>query len=200
MSGIKLHPTARLIVWLLLLLGIQGVSGDGLAVCFLLVPFFGGAVLRRGGQLIGRARWLFLPLFAVFAWGVAGEPLWSGFASPSLEGLFEACDHIARLLLVLLVVAAFLETMPLADLLAAAHCLLAPFRRFGLDPERGVVRLMLVLRYVETQLPARDWRSLLRAPDVCSSELLELDSPPLAAKDWFVMFAVAVLVVMVFCN
>lgn len=34
MSGIKLHPTARLIVWLLLLFGIQGVSGGGLIVCF----------------------------------------------------------------------------------------------------------------------------------------------------------------------
>ena len=199
MSGIKLHPTARLMVLLLLMFGIQGVSGGWLAACFLLIPFFGRAVLRRGGQLIGRTRWLFLPLFAVFAWGVAGEPLWNGFASPSLEGLLQACDHIGRLLLVLFLVAAFLESMPLADLLVASHCVLAPFRRFGLEPERGAVRLMLVLRYVEEQTPVRDWRSLLRSPEVCSSEVLEIDSSPLGLMDWFAMLALATLVVLVFC-
>jgi hypothetical protein len=51
--------------------------------------------------------------------------------------------------------------MPLADLISGSHALLFPFRRCGMDSTRGVVRLMLVLRYVETLPRPRDWKTLL---------------------------------------
>jgi hypothetical protein len=134
--------------------------------------------MRRAGYLIWRTRWLLLSLLAIFAWGAAGEPLWDGDMAPTREGVDEALKHLGRLLLVLVAVAAFLEFMSLADLLAAAHALLAPLRCLGVDPDRGMVRLMLALRYVESLPRPRDWRSLLDVPEtaVCeASETIEIE-------------------------
>lgn len=191
---LAVHPSTRLIAWLLLLLAVQSLSGQVLAGSFLLFPLFGPRVLRRGGQLIWRTRWLLLSLLVVFPWGIAGQPLWIGVGAPTQEGVFEALTHLGRLLLVLMVVAAFLETMPLQDLLAATHKLLKPLRGFGLDPDRGVVRLMLVLRYVETLPRPRDWRRLLDAPTLNVSERIEVTHQPLRWSDYglTLVFIVAV--------
>lgn len=191
---LPVHPATRLMAWLLLLLAVQCLSGSALAGAFLLFPLFGTGALRRGGQLIWRTRWLLLSLLVIFPWGIAGQPLWDGAAAPTYEGVHEALTHLGRLLLVLLAVAAFLETMPLADLLAATHLLLKPLRRFGLDPERGVVRLMLVLRYVETLPRPRDWRSLLDAPRLAESELLEVEHQAVRWTDYALALAFLVVV------
>ena len=164
-------------------------------LAFVLMPFLGVQVLRRGSRLIWRARWLLLSLFLILAWGTAGDPVWNGAASPTLDGLAAAWTQLGRLLLVLVAVAAFLEFMPLADLLTATHFMLRPLRRFGFDPDRGVVRLMLVLRYVETLPRPRDWRSLLNVPTSNACELVEVRHRPLQAQDYALAFAcVAALV------
>jgi energy-coupling factor transporter transmembrane protein EcfT len=183
MPSLTVHPTTRLVVWLLLLIAVQRLSGVALAALFVLLPLLGRRVLQRAGRLIWRVRWLLVSLLVIFSWGVAGDPLWDGAAAPTREGVLEALTHLARLLLVLVAVAAFLDAMPLADLLVATHTLFKPLRRFGLDVDRGVVRLMLVLRYVETLPRPRDWRSLLDAPVGSVSELLELTQPPLRWSD-----------------
>lgn len=191
---LPVHPATRLMAWLLLLLAVQCLSGSALAGAFLLFPLFGTGALRRGGQLIWRTRWLLLSLLVIFPWGIAGQPLWDGAAAPTYEGVHEALTHLGRLLLVLLAVAAFLETMPLADLLAATHLLLKPLRGLGLDPERGVVRLMLVLRYVDTLPRPRDWRSLLDAPRLAESELLEVEHQALRWTDYALALVFLVVV------
>jgi hypothetical protein len=134
---------------------------------------------------------LLVSLFVIFAWGVAGEPLWQGVAAPTYEGLLAALTQLGRLLLMLMIVAAFLEFMPLPSLLAATHRMLHPLRRFGIDPDRGVIRLMLVMRYVETLPRPRDWRTLLDVPTVSVSEVLEIDECPLRWLDGLVLFSVA---------
>jgi len=182
----RLHPATRLLVWLLLLLAVQCLSGTALAAAFLFIPLLGKKVLQRSAKLIWRARWLLATLLLVFSWAVAGTPLWDGPASPTREGLQEALGHLARLLLVLVAVAAFLETMPLADLLAATHAWLRPLRHFGIEADRGVVRLMLVLRYVETLPRPRDWRRLLDTPAESVSERLVLIDHPLHWPDYFI--------------
>ncbi|MDR2112049.1 MAG: hypothetical protein LBQ62_02945, partial [Candidatus Accumulibacter sp.] len=83
--------------------------------------------------------------------------------------------HLGRLFLVLIAVAGFLEFMPLADLLAAAHALLKPFRRLGMDPDRGMVRLMLTLRYVESLPRPSGWRALLEIPETVECETIEIE-------------------------
>lgn len=169
-----------------------------LAGSFLIFPLFGARVLRRGGQIIWRTRWLLLSLLVIFPWGIAGQPLWTGAGAPTQEGVLEALTHFGRLLLVLMAVAGFLETMPLPDLLAATHVLLKPLRRFGLDPDRGVVRLMLVLRYVETLPRPRDWRNLLDTPTSSASERVEVNHHPLRYSDYGLTLALAAITV-VFC-
>jgi energy-coupling factor transporter transmembrane protein EcfT len=186
-----LHPATRLLVWLLLLLAVQCLSGLLLAAAFLFVPLLGTKVLRRSAKLIWRARWLLATLFLVFSWAVAGTPLWDGPASPTREGLQEALGHFGRLLLVLVAVAAFLEKMPLADLLAATHVWLRPLGHFGIEADRGVVRLMLVLRYVETLPRPRDWRRLLDAPAQRACERLTLVDYPLRWPDYFIAVSCA---------
>jgi len=198
MPGSSLHPTTRLAVWLLLLLAVQCLDGWLLAAAFAALPLLGRTVLRRGGRLAWRARWLLASLFIIFAWGVAGEPLWHGMAAPTREGLSEAMTHLGRLLLVLVAVAAFFEALPLPELLTATHRLLQPLRRYGFDPDRGVVRLMLVLRYVETLPRPRDWRTLLDAPAAGISEVVELNDHPLRWSDYLVML-VAGVTVLIFC-
>lgn len=190
MKKISVHPVTCLIGWLVMLIAVQCLSGMSLLVACLIVPLSGERVMRRGGRLIWRARWLLLSLLLVFAWGVAGEPLWSASMAPTREGVEEAMKHLGRLLLVLTMVAAFLEFMPLADLLAATHALLTPFRRLGMDSDRGVVRLMLVLRYVETLPLPRDWKSLLEIPETDSydsCEMIEIDHPVIRWIDGCIM-------------
>lgn len=169
------HPATRLTAWLALLIAVQLLTGTALLAACLLVPVLGVKVAQRGGRLIWRARWLLISLVVVFAWGTAGRPFWDGPFAPTYEGVDEAAKHLGRMLLVLVAVAAFLEFMPLAQLLTATHALLRPFRRFGLDSDRGVVRLMLVLRYVETLPRPRDWKSLLESSDSGVCEAIEID-------------------------
>jgi energy-coupling factor transporter transmembrane protein EcfT len=180
---LSVHPTTRLLAWLALLVGVQALSGTVLAAVFALLPLAGRRGLRRGAQLVWRARWLLASLLVILSWGVAGEPLWQGAGAPTFEGLREALTHFARLLLVLFVVAAFLEAMPLPDLLAATHVLLGPLRHCGVDTERGVVRLLLVLRYVETLPRPRDWRVLLKTPVAVAGERVEVDCQTLRWTD-----------------
>ncbi|MRD72468.1 hypothetical protein GH865_04280 [Rhodocyclus tenuis] len=181
------HPAVRLAGWLLALLAIQRLSGVPLLLALALSVFAGSAIRQRAGRLIRRTRWLLLSLFAVFAWGVAGDPLWAGWGAPTREGLDEAALQLGRLLLVLVVVAAFLEKMPLGTLLSGARCLLQPLRWTGIDADRGVIRLMLALRYAEALPRPRDWRSLLAAPATPLAESIELDDSPLRARDWLAL-------------
>lgn len=188
-----MHPSTRLVVWFLVLVAIQGLDGSLLVAALLILPFFGRGALRRCGQLIRGARWLLLSVFVILAWGSAGDPVWTGMMAPSHEGLLDASTHVGRLLLVLMAVAVLRERMPMADLLTATHRLLDPLRRGGLDTDRGLVRLLLVLHYLETMPQPRDWRQLLEPPASSGHrEIFELTDRQLSSRDyWIIVVAVA---------
>lgn len=194
MSGFSLHPATRLSLWLALLIIVQCLNGFalafGLPLAVALLWVTNAHIPARGVRLIWRARWLLLSLFLVLAWGIAGDPLWAGVLAPTREGLTEALTHLGRLLLVLMIVAALLETLPLPDLLAATRSLMTPIRRLGLDADRGVVRLMLVLRYVESLPRPRDWRTLLDAPTATVDERVEVVAHPVRSVDFAIGIAV----------
>lgn len=180
----RIHPATRLLIWISTLIAVQFIDGAMFIVAFSVVSLCGKRVALRAWRLIWRARWLLASLFVIFAWGVPGKALWNeGLFSPSYEGIREGARHLARMLLVLITVAAFLEFTPLADLLAATRALLRPFQRLGVNADRGVVRLMLVLRYVETLPRPRDWKILLAMPDVCTSERIEVEQHALNWRD-----------------
>lgn len=180
----RLHPVTQLFGWLALLVLVQCLGGWPLAAVFLTLPALSRRVLARAGRLMRRTRWLLLSLFAVFAWGTAGEPAFAFAWAPTVEGVGEGLLHLGRMLLVLVVAAAFLEYLPLAALLSACNHLLRPFARIGCDAERAALRLHLVLRYVETLPRPRDWRSLLQAPPAPEREVLLLESRALAGLDY----------------
>ena len=187
MPAFVVHPTARILLWVLVLLAIQCLNGGLLAAAFLGLLPLSRTALRRGGRLIWRSRWLIVSLFLVFAWGVAGEPVWAVGASPTYEGFYEAFLHLGRLLLVLMAIAAFLDAMPVPELLGGARQLLAPFKRYGCNPDRAVIRLMLVLHYVEMLPRPRDWRTLLNAPALAAgnrNDSVDVDSRPLHLADY----------------
>jgi hypothetical protein len=192
------HPTTRLVVWLLLLPASQSLHGQQLLAAFLILPFFGLAALQRAARLAWRTRWLFLSLFVIVAWGGVGEPAWDGALAPAGEGLLAACTQSGRLLMALWAVAILLEWMPVPELLLACHRLLQPLRHCGVDPDRGVVRLLLVMRHIETLPRPRDWRILLKAPASDGDEELELAERQFSWFDPLLMLLVAGLVA-VFC-
>ena len=175
MHKASIHPSVRLLLWLSLLLAVQGLTGYWLLAAVFLSPLVGRAAVRRAGQLVWRTRWVLLSVFLFFSWGVAGDAAWDSRFAPTFDGLILAATQLGRLLLVLVLLAAFLESMSLADLLAATHDLLKPFRRAGLDPDRGVIRLMLTLRCVEELPRPRDWKALLETPVQTETESLEID-------------------------
>ena len=190
-----LHPATRLMTWLSLLITVQCLKSTTLLLVCIAAPVLillaGRRARHRAARLVWRARWLLLSLLFIFSWGTAGEPLWEGPLAPAQEGLQQALLHLGRLWLVLMVVAAFLEFMPLAELLSATHTLLSPFRSCGMNGDRGVVRLMLVLRYVEALPRPRDWRSLLEIQEDTTNEVIEIDHPPLRWIDIGLMLALA---------
>jgi hypothetical protein len=193
-----LHPTTCLVAWLLSLVAVQGLQGSLLAVAFLVPPLFGRLALQRAIRLAWGARWLFLSLFVILAWGRAGEPVWGGAMAPSAEGLSEALTQVGRLLLVLMAVAVLRQRLSVPEFLTAAHRLLWPLRRCGVDTDRGIVRVLLVLQYLETTPRPRDWRRLLDVPEVSSSEVFELRDRHFPGRDYLIIGLLLVSVVLLY--
>ncbi|WP_246265506.1 energy-coupling factor transporter transmembrane protein EcfT [Aromatoleum diolicum] len=116
----------------------------------------------RSLRLLRRVRFLVLAILVLFAGFTPGDALWTAFqsVSPSREGVMLAAEHAGRLLAVVLCVALLLERLSVNRLVSGLYALLQPFERFGLPTERLAVRLMLVLRYVET-VPRGGWQGWL---------------------------------------
>ncbi|MFW5396000.1 MAG: hypothetical protein XXXNARYT_001728 [Candidatus Accumulibacter regalis] len=147
-------------------------------------------------QLVGAWRSLVAHLHGVqgvpSSKGAAGEPAWGGALAPTREGLLAAATHGGRLLLALSAVAVLVEWMPVPELLVATHRLLQPLRRCGVDPDRSVVRLLLVMRHIETLPRPRDWRILLKAPNTGGEgEVFELADRPFSWSDPALILLVA---------
>ena len=193
-----LHPTTCLVAWLLSLVAVQGLQGSLLAAAFLVLPLFGRQALQRAIRLAWGARWLFLSLFVILAWGRAGEPVWGGAMAPSAEGLSEALTQVGRLLLVLMAVAVLRQRLSVPEFLTAAHRLLWPLRRCGVDTDRGIVRVLLVLQYLETTPRPRDWRRLLDVPEASSSEVFELSDRHFPGRDYLIIGLLLVSVVLLY--
>ncbi|ACV34555.1 CbiQ family ECF transporter T component [Accumulibacter sp.] len=188
-----MHPASGLLVWLVALVLIQCLEGSHLLLAGLLSLLLSGSkAQRRCARLAWGARWLFVSLFVIMAWGGAGEPAWSGLLAPSREGLADALTHVGRLLLVLMAVAILRERMSLPELLTGTRRLLGPLRRLGVDPDRGLVRLLLVLRHLETLPRPRDWRILLDVPTTGNTEeVFEIADRPFSGGDFLVLALVA---------
>lgn len=171
-----MHPTAALLLWLFAILAAQWLGYAGL------LALIGGALLVAGSgwpkwlAYIRRVRWLLLTLWLIMAYNTAGEAYFDLAWAPTYEGVGEANLHVVRLLALLACVAGLFARLGREGLLIGLWGALAPWRRLGLDVERLVVRLSLVLDELEDGYRPRDWKKMLeREPLAQEDGVLRLE-------------------------
>ena len=152
------------------------------AVFFL--PFCLLSAHRRALRLIRRARWLLLSIVVLFALATPGQrlPGAPGDLGLTVDGLLLAAEHAIRLLLLLATLAFVHERLGTAGFMVGLHWLLVPLAGWRTLRERIVVRLMLVLEYVENA-PLGDWRAWLVA-QMPGPDKLHLAVRPVRLADW----------------
>jgi hypothetical protein len=193
-----IHPATWLLTWGGLVVLTQSVSLAALAgTALVVIPaslIWSGARVRR---LLLRTRWLFLSIAVLFLFAVPGErlPGPAGDLGMSLDGIALAAEHLLRLLLLLASLALLHERLGTGGMMTGIHWLLTPLARWRALRERIVVRLMLVLDYVETT-PGRGWRAWL-APESSGPERLSLEARAIGRPDWLALALLAMLMIAV---
>jgi energy-coupling factor transporter transmembrane protein EcfT len=178
-----MHPSTILAAWFFVAVTSQMLAGELLLATLLLLPLCGTVALRRWLQFVWRTRWLLVSLALILAWGTAGDAAWNLPLAPSREGLQDAGTHAGRLLLLLMAVVVLRQHLPLRDMLSGFYRLLAPLRRCGLDVDRALVRLLLVLDTLDHLPRPADWRALLTAPVSGQSQVFDLSDRCLSRRD-----------------
>jgi len=159
-----MHSGFLILSWVVAVLFLQALAGPLLALavltCTLAARFLAPA---RALRLIKRVRFLLIAIVVFFAGFTPGEALLVSLPgiSPSREGAIFAMEHAGRLLGVVCCVAILLERLPVNRLVTGLYALLRPFEYVGLPAKGLAVRLLLVMRYVESASP-RGWREWLR--------------------------------------
>lgn len=180
-----MHPSCALIIWLATVLALQalGYGGALLLVAGLLV--FGASVLRSWWGYVRRARWLLLTLWLILAYNAPGEAFYDFPWAPTYEGIADANLHALRLIVMLGCLAWLFQRLGRDGLVSALWGLLHPCRAIGLDTERLVVRLALVLDHLKVAPEKGGWRRMLHsdAAPVAGPEILHLELPRWAARD-----------------
>ncbi|WP_422614270.1 FimV/HubP family polar landmark protein [Aromatoleum evansii] len=197
---IFMHSGFLIALWMACVVVLQFLSPPALAVALAFCALAGWWLApSRSLKLLRRVRFLILAILVLFAGFTPGEALLSGFPglSPSREGVTLAAEHVGRLIAVVLCVAVLMEGLPVSRLVGGLHALLSPLGRVGLPTERLAVRLMLVLRYVESAPPA-SWREWLTSDGSGGNgtEKIVFARELLAWREWtllLAMFVVAVL-------
>lgn len=174
-----MHPSTTLIAWLAAVLSLQflGYAGlGGLALAMLIsLPSIVGPWLAY----IRRARWLLLVLWLIMAYNTPGEAFHDFAWAPTYEGAAEANLHALRLLLMLGCLAWLFKRLGHDGLISGLWGLLLPLRWLGMDIERLLVRLALVLESLQSPPERGAWKQMLHAqPDFSSGpEMLQLNLP-----------------------
>jgi hypothetical protein len=179
-----LHPSLTLFLWLCAVLLVQRLQAAPLGALVLISAGLSGAVVRQHWRrLLVRTRWLLLVLAVTFLWLTPGERLYPGIPL-TWEGLLSAGEHLLRLLAVLFAVAWLLGRQSLLQIVSGLYGIA---RAFGAGAERAVVRLALVLQYVERG-DAADWRRLLQEHDASGESTLMIHYRSARPRDWWLGF------------
>ena len=160
-----LHPSSALIAWFAALVAVQSLDYPGLSACAVLLMLVPG-VAQPWLCFVRRARWLLATLWLILAYNTPGEAYADIVWAPTYEGLAEASVHAVRLIVMLGCLSWLFVRLGRDGLLAGLWGVLQPWRYFGLDTERLVVRLSLVLESLKTPQEKGAWRKILLAePD-----------------------------------
>lgn len=192
-----MHPSCALIIWLAAVIGVQFVGYAGLAALTALALLQAPALAGRWWGYVWRARWLLLTLWLILAYNTPGEALHDQAWAPTYEGMAEASLQAARLVAMLACLAWLFVRLGRQGMLGGLWGLLQPLRALGIDFERLVVRLSLVLDYLQVPPEKGAWRQMLavQAPVSAGQETLCLDRVPWLRRD-SVLVALAGLVLM----
>lgn len=186
-----LHPATLLVLWGGFVLFTQSLGPVFLGVATLLgMPVAMAFSRHRTITLLRRTRWLILSIVLLFLFAVPGErlPGWPGDIGITYDGLALAAEHCLRLVLLLASLALLHERLGNIGMMSGLYWLLAPLAGWRTLRERIVVRLMLVLDYVERP-PTAGWRGWLGAEDV-GPESMDLAVRQARGVDWLVLAAV----------
>lgn len=182
-----MHPTSRILIYLLAALAIPGLPFFMLPALLLLAVGMLMMARRMPFRLIWRTRWLLLVLLFGYAYSLPGAPVSPLLAqfSPSWEGVWHGLEQAARLAVLLLWLDILVLRLSSEALLAGLFQLIRPFSIIGLDPRRAALRLGLTLRAIEGMERGRgNLRSLLEPdyePDL--PQRIQLHLLPLRAID-----------------
>jgi hypothetical protein len=184
-----------LIVWLAGVLAVQFLGYGGLALMTLLMLLSGPRLYRPWGGYVRRARWLLLTLWLILAYNTPGEALADQAWAPTYEGVVEASLQAVRLVTMLGCLAWLFGHLGRDGLVDALWGLLRPFRKFGLDTARLVIRLSLVMENLQSPPEKGAWKKMLAADPAFADgpDVLHLSQPLWATRDTLVVLLVAAL-------
>lgn len=175
-----MHPSLTLFLWLCGVLLVQRLPPAALAAIILIGIVVSGAPVRQHWlRLLTRTRWLLLVLAATFLLLTPGERVYPGVPL-TWEGASVASEHLLRLVGVLFAVAWLLARHSLLQIVSGLYGIA---QAFGAAARRGVVRLALVLQYVERG-EVGDWRHLLREEGEPVEATLVIHYEPARIRDW----------------
>ena len=187
------HPATLLLAWAGFALLLPLLPLVALALLLPLALFPALLIARmRTLILLRRARWLLLSLAVLFAFATTGlavpGPL--GGIGMTQDGLHLGGEHLLRLVLLLATLSLLHERLGTAGFVAGLYWLLGPLGRWSGLRERIVVRLMLVVEYVEHGAAAGGWRAWLEEGDGGPSHLT-LAIRRTRWPDWLALLLVA---------
>lgn len=194
------HPASLLLTWAGVALGLQWSHWTWLVPLLLITTLLAFRLAtRRSRQLLWRTRWLLLSLLLLFLFSTPGEylPGLAGQLGITHEGLVQGGEQIARLLILLLSIALLHEHLGNQGLMSGLHWLLQPFAWRDVT----VVRLMLVVEYVEQRSSVSSWRNWFAdesdLPEVVESATCRLVQQPITRQDRLLILLLG-LVMLVF--
>lgn len=122
----------------------------GLTFCILVASLcFAKAHFLRA---LPRVRWLLITVGVVYAWSTPGEYYWSGWMSPTYEGVRLAFFQVLRLFIVIASLQILLANLSRSDLFSALYIFAKPLKYIGLSREILALRMTLTLERVEVLL------------------------------------------------
>lgn len=156
-----LHPSCALLAWLVAIVASQYLGYSGLGMLLGVVLLSTPGMLRPWLSYLRRARWLLLTLWLILAYNTPGEAFRELSWAPTYEGMTEASIQAVRLVVMLGMLAWLFVRQGRDGLVAGLWGLMQPLAKAGLDIERVVVRLSLVLDNLQAEHEKGAWKKML---------------------------------------
>lgn len=189
MTPYSLHPLTRLAGWLVTALALAPLEAPALALGVAALALTALAVpdIALGWQ---RSRWLFASLLIVYI-GVDQETMRWGFHA---SGITPAVEQIARLAIMIGLLAMLFPRSAANELIYAIYLLLRPLRRLGISPERIALRIGLTMQFA---LQAQPGDLLSRLEDIREAKTATLVLNRIAVRPGDYVFGALLLAVMI---